>query len=167
MKRFEEFQSHIALIQTFDLPMKNISKTKAQLSAMILDAKQPKVKRDDEMEFSIPNNLKINKYREVVTFYETTRDYDKSLKQLLLECHMNLLGEVYMVQEKLLCKRLFLNVDVASYYPALMIEYDYLSRNVPNKKKYRQIRDKRLELKAKKIKDKHLLKSYLIVLMER
>ena len=33
--------------------MKNISKTKAQLSAMILDAKQPKVKRDDEMEFSI------------------------------------------------------------------------------------------------------------------
>ena len=35
---------------------------------MILDAKQPKVKRDDEMEFSIPNNLKINKYREVVTF---------------------------------------------------------------------------------------------------
>lgn len=107
MKRFEEFQSHIALIQTFDLPMKNISKTKAQLSAMILDAKQPKVKRDDEMEFSIPNNLKINKYREVVTFYETTRDYDKSLKQLLLECHMNLLGEVYMVQEKLLCKGYF------------------------------------------------------------
>ena len=84
--------------------MKNISKTKAQLSAMILDAKQPKVKRDDEMEFSIPNNLKINKYR-VVTFYETTRDYDKSLKQLLLECHMNLLGEVYMVQEKLLLQK--------------------------------------------------------------
>ena len=118
MKRFEEFQSHIALIQTFDLPMKNISKTKAQLSAMILDAKQPKVKRDDEMEFSIPNNLKINKYREVVTFYETTRDYDKSLKQLLLECHMNLLGEVYMVQEKITLQKVILNVDVASYYPA-------------------------------------------------
>ena len=107
MKRFEEFQSHIALIQTFDLPMKNISKTKAQLSAMILDAKQPKVKRDDEMEFSIPNNLKINKYREVVTFYETTRDYDKSLKQLLLECHMNLLGRFTWCKKKLLCKRLF------------------------------------------------------------
>ena len=101
MKRFEEFQSHIALIQTFDLPMKNISKTKAQLSAIILDAKQPKVNRDDEMEFSIPNNLKINKYREVVTFYETTRDYDKSLKQLLLEYLMNLHGEVYMAQERI------------------------------------------------------------------
>ena len=77
MKRFEEFQSHIVLIQTFDLPMKILVKQKRNY-AMILDAKQPKVKRD-EMEFSIPNNLKI-KYREVVTFYETTRDYDKSLK---------------------------------------------------------------------------------------
>ena len=28
MKRFEEFQSHIALIQTFDLPMKILVKQK-------------------------------------------------------------------------------------------------------------------------------------------
>lgn len=153
MKRFEEFQSHVALIQTFDLPMKNISKTKAQLSAIILDAKQPKVNRDDEMEFSIPNNLKINKYREVVTFYETTRDYDKSLKTTIAGVtHEFAWGGLHGARKNYFANGYFLNVDVASYYPALMIEYDYLSRNVPNKKKYSQIRDKRLELKAKKDK---------------
>ncbi|MGZ9628376.1 hypothetical protein ACXXIC_12665, partial [Staphylococcus epidermidis] len=132
---------------------KNISKTKAQLSAIILDAKQPKVNRDDEMEFSIPNNLKINKYREVVTFYETTRDYDKSLKTTIAGVtHEFAWGGLHGARKNYFANGYFLNVDVASYYPALMIEYDYLSRNVPNKKKYRQIRDKRLELKAKKDK---------------
>lgn len=68
MKRFEEFESQIALIQTFNLPIKYINKTKAQLSALILEAQQPKVKRDDEMDFSIPDTLRINKYHEVIDF---------------------------------------------------------------------------------------------------
>ncbi|MFS4464711.1 hypothetical protein ACMFKE_04825 [Staphylococcus haemolyticus] len=153
MNRFEEFQSHIALIQTFGLPMKNLTKTKAQLSAMILDAQQPKVKRDDEMEYTIPNTLRINKYHEVVTFYQTTRDYNKSLKLNIAGVpHEFAWGGLHGARKNYFSKGYFLNVDVASYYPALMIEYDYLSRNVPNKKKYRQIRDKRLELKAKKDK---------------
>lgn len=44
----------------------------------------------------------------------------------------------------------FLNIDVASYYPALMIEYGYGSRNMSNPEKYREIRDRRLELKKEK-----------------
>lgn len=45
---------------------------------------------------------------------------------------------------------LFLNIDVASYYPSLMIAYDYISRNVADPGKYREIRDIRLALKKKK-----------------
>lgn len=41
--------------------------------------------------------------------------------------------------------------DVASLYPSIMIEYDYISRNVKNPLKYTEIRDTRLELKRKKI----------------
>jgi DNA polymerase len=44
----------------------------------------------------------------------------------------------------------FLNVDVASYYPALMIEYDFGSRNISNPRKFREIRDLRIDLKSKK-----------------
>jgi DNA polymerase elongation subunit (family B) len=35
-------------------------------------------------------------------------------------------------------------------YPAIMIEYGFLSRNVTNPNRYREIRDTRLKLKAKK-----------------
>ncbi|MGM9986341.1 MAG: hypothetical protein ACI35O_03840 [Bacillaceae bacterium] len=35
-------------------------------------------------------------------------------------------------------------------YPSLMIEYGYISRNVKNPNKFKEIRDKRLELKKKK-----------------
>ena len=43
---------------------------------------------------------------------------------------------------------IFVNVDVSSFYPAIMIEYGFLSRNVANPEKFREIRDTRLKLKA-------------------
>jgi DNA polymerase elongation subunit (family B) len=41
-------------------------------------------------------------------------------------------------------------MDVDSYYPALMIEYNFLSRNVLNPAKFKEIRDYRLVLKKNK-----------------
>jgi DNA polymerase elongation subunit (family B) len=49
-------------------------------------------------------------------------------------------------------------VDVASYYPGLMILYKLLSRNVRKPEKFREIRDKRLELKKAKDKRQGCLK---------
>ena len=45
---------------------------------------------------------------------------------------------------------LILCCDVASLYPSLMIEYGYISRNVTNPYKYKEIRDTRLKLKEEK-----------------
>lgn len=39
---------------------------------------------------------------------------------------------------------------MGALYPSLMIEYGYLSRNVTNPEKYKEIRDTRLKLKAEK-----------------
>ena len=47
---------------------------------------------------------------------------------------------------------IFIMSDIASMYPAIMIEYNFLSRNVENPDKYREIRDKRIELKRKRPK---------------
>ncbi|MFK9139762.1 hypothetical protein ACFDBB_00005, partial [Staphylococcus epidermidis] len=67
--------------------------------------------------------------REVVTFYETTRDYDKSLKTTIAGVpHEFAWGGLHGARKNYFANGYFLNVDVASYYPALMIEYDYLSR---------------------------------------
>lgn len=44
-------------------------------------------------------------------------------------------------------KHKILTVDVSSYYPSLMIQYQYLSRNVPNPKKFEEVYHQRIEAK--------------------
>lgn len=64
-----EFDSQLQLIEAFDLPMTMFSKTKAQLSAHILEAnKHPD--RGDEFEHIIPDTLELDKYSFVKEWYE-------------------------------------------------------------------------------------------------
>lgn len=65
----EDFQSMITLIDMFNLPMESISKTKAQLSATILEAERPCFERDDEWDIVLPDNLIINRYKDVRDWY--------------------------------------------------------------------------------------------------
>ena len=81
-----------------------------------------------------------------------SRNYDEmSLKTTLNGVgHTFGIGGLHGAIESYYGEGLFIMADVSSYYPAMMIEYDYLSRNVSSPKKYRQIRDERLEMKARK-----------------
>lgn len=152
LNRKEDFESQLNLINTFKLPLSYISKTKAQLTAIILGAVRVHG-RNDEFNISIPTTLKINKYKEVVKWYQNpvNHNYDKELNiEVAGVLHTFAWGGLHGAREKYNSEGYFINVDVASYYPALMIEYDFLSRNVSDKNKYTEIRDTRLELKAKK-----------------
>lgn len=151
MLQIEEFQSQLALINEFDLPIRNISKTKPQLSATILNAYQKK--HDDEMDIQIVDTIKLNKYDYVLTWYKNNRNYDKILETDIAGVpHVFAWGGLHGARNNYHEEGFFINMDVQSMYPAIMIEYDFLSRNVANKDKYRHIRDTRLELKAKKDK---------------
>ena len=151
MLQIEEFQSQLALINEFGLTINNVSKTKPQLSATILDAYQQQ--RDDEMDIQIIDTIKLNKYDYVRTWYKNNRDYDKILETDIAGVpHIFAWGGLHGARNNYHEEGFFINMDVASMYPAIMIEYDFLSRNVANKDKYRHIRDTRLELKAKKDK---------------
>lgn len=153
MENIEEFQSQMELLKMFNLPLKNISKTKAQLSAVILEARQPRIPRNDEFDFSFPPTMRVEKYKEVLDFYKENRDYDKVLEiEVAGVPHVFAWGGLHGARDNYISEGYFINVDVASYYPALMIEYDYLSRNVKNKAKFKEIRDTRLKYKA--VKDK-------------
>lgn len=155
----EEFQSHMELIKMFNLPLRHISKTKAQLSAQILEAKQPNVPRDDEFDISFPPTMAIQKYTEVINFYEKTKNYDEVLEiEVAGVPHLFAWGGLHGARRNYISEGHFLAIDVASYYPALMIEYGYLSRNVKNPDKFREIRDRRLEYKAAKDKRQAPLK---------
>ena len=142
MFQIEEFQSQLALINEFNLPIRNISKTKPQLSSTILNAV---IKHhDDEMDIEIVDIIKLNKYDYVRTWYKNNRDYDKVLETDIAGVpHVFAWGGLHGAINNYHEEGFFINMDVASMYPAIMIEYDFLSRNVANKDKYRHIRDTR------------------------
>jgi len=151
MNRIDEFESHLSLLNAFKLPLKMINKTKPQLASIILDASREF--RNDEFAITFPDTLQLSKYKDIAEWYNqpANRDYSKSLKTKLAEVsHIFAWGGLHGAIDNYYGEGLFLSIDVASYYPALMIEYDYLSRNVTDPSKYRQIRDERIRLKKEK-----------------
>jgi DNA polymerase elongation subunit (family B) len=78
-------------------------------------------------------------------------DYKKKLEVDVAGVpHVFAWGGIHGAIPKLKDEGIILAADVASLYPSLMIEYGYISRNVNEPNKFKEIRDKRLELKAKK-----------------
>ena len=160
--RAEEYTSQISLLKMFNQPVKFISKTKPQLSAIILGAE--KTFRNDEFQYTFPDTLCLNKYNYVLDWFKRSenKSYENELQTNVSGVsHVFGWGGLHGAIEQYQTEGIILSCDVASLYPALMIEYNLLSRNVKNPKKYREIRDKRLQLKREKNK---LEKVYKIVL---
>ena len=145
------FDAHMNLLKTFNLPLKNISRTQAQLSALALGC----VKQDyfDEWDLQFVNTLRISKYKHVVDWFieqRVDRDYNARLNVDVCNVpHQFGWGGLHGAPaEPIHRKGLLLHVDVISFYPRIMIIYGLLSRNVKNKEVYKQIFDTRVALKA-------------------
>jgi hypothetical protein len=166
----EEFDSQLQLIEAFNLDMSQFNKTKAQLSAHILEAEKHE-DRGDEFDFIFPDTLILDKYKHIKEWYENpenktyTKEIEKVAKngkvtkkvvktQLETEIggipHVLGYGGIHGSRDKYSAEGIILCADIASMYPALIIEYNLMSRNVLSVEKYRQIRDERLRLKAQK-----------------
>lgn len=150
-ERKSDFDAQMGLIKMFDLPLSNISRTKAQLSAIILEAK--KQSHDDEFNISFPPTMRIEKYTEVVNWYKdvNNRDYSKSLTINVAGVETLFgWGGIHSARPKYHSEGYFINMDVASLYPSLMIRYNLLSRNIKDPQKYIDIYHNRLKYKAEK-----------------
>lgn len=152
-KRREEFDSQLALIEAFNLPMTMFNKTKAQLSAYVLGSVRQE-RGKDEFNLSIPDTLKLSdKYQYIVDWYkdDKNKDYKKKLYTTVAEVpHIFAWGGIHGAIDNYIGEGILLCCDVASLYPSIMIEYGYISRNVTEPQKYKEIRDTRLKLKAEK-----------------
>lgn len=160
----EDFESQEFLIDYFGLKDNCFCKTKAQLSAYILGAKKPKEKRNDEFDFEIVDTIRLTKYKHIMDWYKNydNRNYKKSLSATVFGTKIEFKwGGAHAAKEQYNEEGFIVNSDVASFYPAIMIEYNMLSRNVGNPGKFREIRDVRLEFKKRKNKRE---KSFKIVL---
>lgn len=144
-----EFDAHIDLINTFELPLNMINLTKAQLTANIIGCER--VERDDEFDLEFVKCLHINKYSYVVDWFKDrkNRNYKSSLETTICGIpHQFGWGGLHGAPDKPIhIKGRIFHVDVTSYYPSIMIEYDFLTRNCKDKSKFKEIYDKRVELK--------------------
>ena len=153
--RFEEFSSHLGLIEMYNLPLVNINKSKAQLSAYILGAKRRPNADLDEMDFEISDKLRITKYKHVVDWYMNpkNRDYSKELVVIIDGVvHVFAWGGLHGAVECYMGEGIFIHLDVRSYYPSEILEHGWMSRSVPSDKLFREVYEKRIEFKKNKDK---------------
>lgn len=161
LERKADFNAQLGLVKMFDLPISDLGKTKTQLSAKILGAERREWR--DEFDIDIPDTLQVSKYRHIVDWYldPDNRKYtvdpqdEKSPKHQLKTKvagvdHVFAWGGVHGAREKYSGTGYFINMDVASLYPSLMIRYSLMSRNVPNPAKFEEIYHSRLKYKAEK-----------------
>jgi hypothetical protein len=150
----QEFESHMGLLKEFKLPLSYLNKTKAQLSAIILGA--VKKNRFDEFDISFPDTLELGKHSWLLDKYTEWAESDQNYESLSFTTMINDvehtfgIGGLHGAKNKYFGTGHFLMADVGSYYPAIMIEYNFLSRNVLHPEKYKQIRDERIRLKMEK-----------------
>lgn len=146
-----EFESHIGLITEFKLPITAISKTKTQISATILGAVKKNYK--DEFDISFVDTIELGKYNYIKRWYDdwskNKKDYSINLKTNVGGVpHVYAFGGIHGAKKHYFGNGIFLFADVSSFYPGLMIEYNFLSRSVFNPSKFVSLRDERLKLKA-------------------
>lgn len=151
--RKDKFDAQMGLIKMFNLPLSDISRTLTQLSAKVLEAQRPRESRHDEFDISFPDTLRIEKYKSVVDWYkdESNRDYSKSLTIDVAGVETQFgWGGIHSAVPKYVGEGYFVNMDVTSLYPSLMIRYNLHSRNIKDPQKYVDMYHTRVKYKAEK-----------------
>ena len=158
-RKIDDYNATKSLIETFELPSSYVSKTHAQLSAMIIecndqiaktrkkcvdtqssqicyDVDPPRRYTWDEWMVEIAPTIKIEKYREVVNWFrnELNCSYDSEFTMDIAGVpHKFGFGGIHgCIADPVTMTGNIWHVDVNSYYPSLMIQYGLLTRNTPD-----------------------------------
>lgn len=146
-----EFRAYMNILSKYHRPLRDMCKTKAQLAAVVLGAKRPEKARDDEWDFSIVDSIKLDKYTHIKDWYMNPANRDKKSHMVATVAGLKTMyrwGGLHSATPNFNKKGCFLLVDVGSYYPALMIQYQLLSRNVSEPSKFVELRDDRIAYKG-------------------
>ena len=139
------------LILQYDLPKRCISMTNAQLCAKLFDCKP--VKFDDEFKpFDISCLGIVPQNKSVLDFYKQEIDYKNKLNiDIAGVPHVYAFGGIHGAIPNFFYDGELWLIDVASYYPSLMIYYNFLSRAMPleGKRKFISMYFNRRKVKAR------------------
>lgn len=155
--RQDALKAHLGLLNWAGMDIKAVSKTPTQLVSTILRAEKVRPKLIwEEFDINLPDTLKLDKYQHIADWYldPTNHRYkgkDGLKHQLVTDVsgvpHAFGYGGLHGAREQYSGEGYFLNMDVASLYPSLIIEYDLMSRGVPDPAKYAEIKNQRMEFK--------------------
>ena len=146
-------QSYISakmnLCKLFNISLDNLDKTNAGLVGIVLDAH--KQDRDDELIYDLPKEVVINnpKYRKILDLYigHELNYENKMTIDIAGVPHILAYGGIHASKDNFFYKGEMWHIDVNSFYPSLMIQYNFHSRNIKDPQKFIDIYNKRIEAK--------------------
>ena len=136
----------------FNLPLNCMSKTKAQISAEVLECERKDF--NDEWELYTLPCIQLNKYKTAAEWFLNPKNHDMNKGfEITVAGVIHALGwgGIHGAKEKYNyeCKNgyMLLHVDVQSYYPSIMIFWNLLTRAAKAPERYKFVYDYRLQLK--------------------
>lgn len=158
--REDYFTSKFEIVDSFKLPITAVKKTRANLSAAVLKAKPVKHKKRDRLHLDFDKRLNLHELpREIVTFYQDIRNrYSKgeehdALEKEKLEIeiagikHTFGFGGLHGAIENYRHTGRMMQIDVSSYFPSLIINNQFISRQAESPELFTRIYEQRLKLK--------------------
>lgn len=147
-KSYMDSKRAVARIKGMD-EIDALSLTNAKLTARFLDAKRQTY--DDEFVYTPPKELRIEKYKEPLEFFRTI-DYKKKLTTKIAGVpHVYGWGGIHGARKNYFQKAdsnyRIVTIDVGSYYPSMMLQYGFISRNIPSADGYKVVYDTRMKVK--------------------
>lgn len=168
-------KAKLALGKRFNIPENIVrASTNAKLVAIALGAKRANFNDADEVVIKLPDKIREYVYENVPSkILEHLLNSTESLSVRLFNndveygnggIHSVLCNNLYIESNE---EYVLLNIDATSYYPSILIQFDCLSRTIPDKTMFKYIFDERVRIKHKKDKtqeDKNNQDAYKLIL---
>ena len=142
-------KSKMNVCKIFNLPKSWLDKTNAGLASSILEAR--KYDCTDELTYTLPEEIHISnpKYKACVDLYtKGPLDYNSTLKiDIAGVPHILAYGGLHGAIDNFFYKGEMWQLDASSFYPTLMIEYEYISRAIKDISKYIELYHDRIKAK--------------------
>lgn len=171
--RKEYFETKLGIIRDFNLDEDCIRLSENQLATEILNCEYYE-KYSDELTFDYCSDLNLDIIpNEILSFYENIENdfmngsgYNQLAKKQfnceLLNCPTKYgFGGLHSALKNITEHENILQIDFSSFYPTIMINYNYFSRAITNPDKYKEIYNNRIELKKIDVKKSERFKLIL------
>lgn len=168
MLRKDYFESKFDICKEFKLDKLDVRETRANLASKVLKCDKNRLpngvlENKDRLNITIVDELRVeNIPNEILNFYKSIRqrfldgenfeilEKEKLVYSLCGVEHTFGFGGLHSARKNYMYEDKMLYVDVGSYYPSMIINFNFMSRASEHPDLYKNLYDTRMEYKAKK-----------------